>query len=578
VAFPNAAHHEAEITVTFTDLDPGALRVRMSRTSPGRYSIHEFAKNVYNFRATGIGGRAATVTRPDLHEWIVSNHGGEVSVTYTLFGDHANGTYSGIDRSHAHLNAPATFVWAPGLDARPVELRVRVPDGSGWRVATQLAPTDDPFAFSAPDLAYFLDSPIEVSDFWERTWEVPGPAGSQTVRATLHHAGTDAEAEKWARDAEAIVAAEADVFGVLPRFDYGTYTFLACYLPWVYSDGMEHRNSTSLTSPGSLAANDLPLLSTVAHEFFHAWSMERIRSAAIEPFDFADASFSEELWFGEGFTSYYTSLALWRSGLIDDAAFAASMGVFASSVLNARGRRYYSAVEMSQQAAFIDASVSVDRTNRANTFLSYYTWGAAIGLGLDLTLRTRATPLTLDHVMRDMWRAHGSPEIPYTLDDVEAALARVTNDGAFARAFFDRFVRGRDAVDYVDLLAAAGITLARSEPGSPSLGAVELRFDGEGATVAGNTLVGSPLYEAGVDYGDRITHIGGRAVSSNDHVGRALAGRRPGDVLEVRYVSRGEEVTTRLTLAESEGMIARLDPSAPPAARTLLTSWREAIP
>src|SRR5690606_16973324 len=35
VRFPNAVHHEAEITVTFADVPAGALEVRMSRSSPG---------------------------------------------------------------------------------------------------------------------------------------------------------------------------------------------------------------------------------------------------------------------------------------------------------------------------------------------------------------------------------------------------------------------------------------------------------------------------------------------------------------------------------------------------------------
>ena len=34
------------------------------------------------------------------------------------------------------------------------------------------------------------------------------------------------------------------IFGELPRFDYGDYYFLACYMPNVTGDGMEHRNST----------------------------------------------------------------------------------------------------------------------------------------------------------------------------------------------------------------------------------------------------------------------------------------------------------------------------------------------
>ena len=85
ISFANRAHHEAEVTVSFTNLDDRPLQLRMSRSSPGRYALHEFAKNVYNFRATGEGGRTVTVSRPDNHQWDVAGHGGAVSITYTLY-------------------------------------------------------------------------------------------------------------------------------------------------------------------------------------------------------------------------------------------------------------------------------------------------------------------------------------------------------------------------------------------------------------------------------------------------------------------------------------------------------------
>ena len=48
-------------------------------------------------------------------------------------------------------------------------------------------------------------------------------------------------------------------------------------------------------------------------------------------------------------------------------------------------------------APFVDAATAIDRTNFDNTFISYYTWGEAIGLGLDLSLRDRSNGrVTLD--------------------------------------------------------------------------------------------------------------------------------------------------------------------------------------
>ena len=116
------------------------LEVVMSRSSPGRYALHEFAKNIYNVRATDGAGKRLHVTRPNPYQWNVETSGGTVVIDYTLFGDRADGTYDAIDPSHAHLNPPATFAWARGFEKSPVSLKIEIPPGSGWTVATQLAP------------------------------------------------------------------------------------------------------------------------------------------------------------------------------------------------------------------------------------------------------------------------------------------------------------------------------------------------------------------------------------------------------------------------------------------------------
>ena len=152
----------------------------------------------------------------------------------------------------------------------------------------------------------------------------------------------------------------AAVFGGLPRFDYGTYTFISCYRPNCAGDGMEHRNSTSLTSSASIAQASAQLLGTVSHEFFHAWNVERIRPAALEPFDFSDANMSGELWFAEGFTSYYGPLVIHRAGLTSTAQYARQISGAVNTLTTHPGRRFFGPVGMSQQAPFVDAAASID--------------------------------------------------------------------------------------------------------------------------------------------------------------------------------------------------------------------------
>ena len=61
LSFPEPQHHWMQVEATFTDLPEAPLELRMSRSSPGRYSLHDFAKNVYEVEArdaTVRGGHA----------------------------------------------------------------------------------------------------------------------------------------------------------------------------------------------------------------------------------------------------------------------------------------------------------------------------------------------------------------------------------------------------------------------------------------------------------------------------------------------------------------------------------------
>jgi predicted metalloprotease with PDZ domain len=547
VRFPNAVHHEAEITVSFDNLPAGPLELRMSRSSPGRYALHEFAKNVYSVRVTGPSGETLAVERPNPYQWDVPNHGAKVTVTYTLFADRAGGTYSQVDRTHAHLNMPATFMWARHLDDRRIAIAFHPPEGSQWKAATQLFPSADAMQFTAPNLQYFMDSPTELSDFTLREWPVQSKGRSYTFRMAVHHLGTEAEVDDYVEMAKKVVQQEIAVFGETAPYDTGTYTFIADYLPWASGDGMEHRNSTVIVSTGSLARNALGLLGTVSHEFFHSWNVERIRPASLEPFDFEHANMSRELWFAEGFTSYYTPLFLRRAELIDTPEYARRISGGLSYVINAPGRRFFSPVEMSMQAPFVDAATAIDPTNLANTFISYYTWGSVLGLGLDLTLRSRFGT-DLDTYMRAMWESYGKPEIPYRLQDLRATLAHLTGDQAFADDFFDRFVEGRDVPDYESLLANAGFLFRKAAPNQAFMGDPQLSFDASGATLRSGTIIGTPLYDAGLDRGDRITALDGRPITSADDLQAVLRSHPPGDVIPVEFVQREAAKTASLTL------------------------------
>ncbi|TDN37872.1 M61 family peptidase [Hymenobacter sp. UV11] len=557
VTFPNAVHHEARIAATFAGLTPGQkLTVRMARSSPGRYALHDFVKNVYYTVATDGAGKLLPINRTDPYSWEVTpGADGTVQFNYTLYGDRTDGTFAGIDQQHAHLNMPAVFCYAQGMENRPTEVKFELP--AGWKVATQLRATgEDKTTFTAPNLQYFMDSPTVLgSPQLLHTWQ----DGGRNFEMATYYSGPATEVDAFVKKTQKVVREAAGVYnGEYPAFDFGRYTFLADYLPQASGDGMEHRNSTSLTSSLPLREEGaLRNLGTVAHEFFHSYNTERIRAQGLEPFDFQRVNMSDALWFGEGFTQYYGELILRRAGFYDDEQFFAKVSSWVNARLNSPGARYASALDMSRQAGFVDAAVSLDPTNRNNTYLSYYIQGAGLALCLDLQLRQRYHT-SLDKYMQAMWQEFGKTQTPafapakaFTVKDLQRVLGTVAKDTAFAGSFFRRYVYGHEAPRFSENLATMGLAVVPVKALAAALPR-QVEFDEEGRCILNrNTTIGSGLYKAGIDRGDQIVTLDGEKITDMATLEGIMRRHTPADLVPVRVRNRaGQERNVQVVLTE----------------------------
>ena len=582
-SFPEPHHRWMQVEAVFNDVTQQTMQLRMSRSSPGRYALHDFAKNVYDVRAFGADGREVPTTRPDPYGWNVAGFGRTLTVRYKVYGDRVDGTYLAVDSTHAHINMPAVIMWARGLEALPVRVIFEPPPDLLWGVASQLRRGGGPGAFNAPNLQYLMDSPAEFGTSALRAFE----HGNRVFQVAMHHQGTDAELEAFVEDVEKIVEQHGLIFGEFPEFEPGYYLFIADYLPYASGDGMEHRNSTILTAPATLRDDRVPLLDTVSHEFFHVWNVERIRPASLEPFDFDRANMSDALWLAEGFTQYFGPLVMHRAQIADQARTFRTMVGLISSVALSPARLVRSPVEMSRMAAFTDGGRPIDRTNWPRTVISYYPLGGAIALALDLTLRERSnSDVSLDDFMKAMWIKFGKPggappglvARPYTLDDVEATLAEVSGDAAFARDFFARYIHGHEVADYARLLSRAGIVLRKANAGRAWIG--DVRFETRDGGVHVSTLVEQdwPVYAAGLEQDDRLQQLGGQTIASAADVDAVLARHKPGDAVEVRFTDRGGQAKTgTVTLGEDPALEAVGVESAgnplTPAQRSFRDRW-----
>jgi len=537
VNLDNVQHHEIDITINFPSLPQKALVVHMPTASPGRYAIHNFAKNVYDVKATDSKGNILKVYKRLADEWEIAGHDGHVTFQYTLFANRADGTYAGVDNRKVHMNMPATFAYGKEMHKRPIEIEFDLSKRTNWKVATQLKKLVDN-KFYAPNYYYFFDSPTIIGDIDFRRFTVESEGKTYTIEVAMDHEGTDKELDDYTDWVQKVVVEQKAIYGSLPDYDYGKYTFLCMYNPWVNGDGMEHRNSTVCTSKGNLAQNAKGVIGTVSHEFFHCWNVERIRPQSLEPFDFDKANMSGELWFAEGFTSYYTRLTLVRAGIITPEEYIGGLAGTINYVTNSPGRKYRNPIEMSQHAPFVDAAKSIDPNNYSNTFVSYYSYGSYLGLALDLTLRSKFDNVNLDDLMRYMWDHFGKTEIPYQIPDIEKALATITGDAAFAKSFFAQYIYEANLPNMQQLLKQFGVNLQLENIGQAAT--IRVGYAEDGATVKSAIAENHPFYTAGINQGDKILRIDGvLPTKENDAFNNLVIGQK----YTLTYLQNGLEET-----------------------------------
>jgi predicted metalloprotease with PDZ domain len=233
-------------------------------------------------------------------------------------------------------------------------------------------------------------------------------------------------------------------------------------------------------------------------------------------------------------------------------------------VTQGAGRRVRSAVQMSQMAPFIDGGRTVDRTNWADTVISYYPFGGAVALAMDLSLRDRTdSRVSLDDFMRAMWRKYGKPggaregyvDRPYTIADAEATLGEVSRDAAFAHDFFARYIEGHDVAEYERLLARAGFLLRKRSAGRAWLG--DLRLESRnGVRVAELVPPTWPIYAAGIDQDDELQKVDGQGITADNDVAAVLSRHKPGDQVPIVFVDRtGAPKSVTVTLAEDPHLV-----------------------
>ena len=288
------------------------------------------------------------------------------------------------------------------------------------------------------------------------------------------------------------------------------------------------------------------------------------------PYDLSRESLTSQLWAFEGITSYYDDLMLMRSGLIGVTGYLEILGRQITTLLRTPARAKQSIAESS-----FDAWIKYYRPdeNAPNAIVSYYVKGALVALALDLRLRLE-TAITLDDVMRALWRRHGQTGIGVPEDGIATVVAGLA--GRDYDAFFRDYVDGTAELPLPSLLAQFGVEWnlrpaadgkdRGGKPGKDPPPRVWL-----GATLAPgpdlrikHLVADGPAARAGLAAGDTIVATDGLRATA-ERLERLAKDGDAGTVVEVQAFRRDELMRFTVTLAAAPGDTCWLNLAAAPA-------------
>ncbi|MCM3905372.1 MAG: PDZ domain-containing protein [Pyrinomonadaceae bacterium] len=584
---PQSHLFEVAVEVELGANAPEALDFQMAKWSPGRYAVFSFAKNVQEFRAAaGICPSRSLcdlamrpVTRVDDQTWRVPTmNSSSLTITYKVFGNDLSGTFSQLDTRHANFNGGSVFMYIVNHKSDPIKLTINPP--LGWRTLNGRMEQTDQREWKFPNWDVMIDTPTEIAPDWTREeFQVEGKKYHVMVHSFGDEGGKRAAL---VRDIEKIVRAETAMWGP-PDFD--SYTFLIHFAADDHSgDGMEHLTSTQIIQPGALSEPEVydSTLGTVAHEFFHVWNVKRLRPIEFGPWDFTRPANTRSLWIAEGLTNYYGHLMMKRAGIWDESGFLDRESQTINNIGNAPGSKLMSAEESSLTAPFIDRAQHIQRTNLANTSISYYPKGELLGLVLDLLIRGRTDgQKSLDDVMRRMYEEFylNSPNASYYLrgrgyraEEFERVVTEVV--GIDFSEFFIRYVRNVEIPPYDQALSYVGLRLVRPQAIEPYSGGLTVDVSSAGPAIVGNVLNGSAAEDAGLQPDDEILTIGARKVTNKNWLS-TLNRYKQGDRVKVSLKRDRRTIQTTLLLGAADRFDYRIEEKQDATARqkALRAAW-----
>lgn len=453
VKFSAPETHFAEVTATVPTEKRASIELMMPIWSPGFYRVEDYAGKVQELAARTPEGKLLTVEHPQKNRWrIQTNSAPSVIVSYRLFCNSRSVTTNWVGEDLAVLNGAATFVTLVEKTARPHDIRLELPPN--WKQAMTALESRQPNQFRAADFDTLADSPIVAGNLSVREFDV---AGSKHV---LVDAGDykQWDAQRGAQEIEKIVRATHQFWGFLP---FKRYVFLNVFRQG--GGGLEHKDSTLLTSSPRMTVPGYGWLGFVSHEYFHAFNVKRLRPVELGPFDYERPPNTSSLWISEGLTTYFGELMVARAGIGTAQDYLNSVSSHIRQLQTSPGRLLQT-LEDSSLDVWNSSTSGVGRDTA--TKVSYYVKGPVVGFLLDARIQRMTNgKKSLDDVMRLAYKRYSGAR-GFTAEQFRKTAEEVA--GADLKDWFRKALASTEELDYSEALDWYGLQFSALDEKQPT--------------------------------------------------------------------------------------------------------------
>ncbi len=554
------------LRVDSTDLSGWTVEIRL-RTASDIFRLAmaahpEYDDRYWRYVRDVVVEPMGTVTRVDSAVWQVTAPRGFVTVRYRIALPAVEpGLRSSwkpfLTPTGGLVGGPHSFMYMLGAEDSLVGVTLELPPS--WRIATGLNRTNSPRAFTAPNAAALVDSPILAGQL--REWRfVEGGVPHRVVYWPLPNA-TSFDTTAFVAGIQRTVHQAIALFGRAP---YRAYTFM--FEDGAWGGGLEHRNSVTLGAQSAdLAKDPNAVIQETAHEFFHTWNLMAIRPVEYHDIDYRTQPPVSSLWFSEGLTMFYADLLLRRAGIaVRDSTRQAHLerliGSYAANPAYAR----FSAESISRVAYNAEPGELGDYS--ASTHLQ----GELIGTMLDITIRnSTGGQKSMDDVMRLLFNQAQRVDGKVIEQAVEAVC------GCDMSPFFDGYVRHGAALDFDRYLGLIGLQPRLSWGPAVYNGEPErdLRVWGYERDTTLRLVINNPASiwgRAGLHSRDRLVSINGAPLRTWPELRAKLQSLQIGDTVRVR-VQRAQPFDATVVVRGFERPTVRIErlPNATLAQRRL---------